>query len=147
MTVRQTLAWLCDEPERSFTFNAVLRRGWPALASFFLLPKQLRLGRAARFVERTIFLGGTAGFVIYGGLPISSLTNKAGLIDAFELALMVKAIALVAGLAMQALLKIVEYIVGGFARAFPTAGGGGNIDLKRYGGNVDLKRYAPKKDK
>jgi hypothetical protein len=36
-----------------------------------------------------------AGFVLYGGLPVSSLTTKAGLVDAFELALIVKAIELV----------------------------------------------------
>ena len=146
MTVRQTLAWLCEEPELSFTLNAVYRQGWPGLANFFLLPKQFRLGRAARFIERFIFLGGMAGFIIYGGLPISSLSTKNGLIDAFELALMVKAIALVAGLATQALLKIIGYLVGGFARVLPPSGGG-NIDLKRYSKGPDLKQYAPRKDK
>jgi hypothetical protein len=142
MRVRQTLAWLCDEPRHSFTFNGILRQGWPGLANFFLLPRLLTLGRAARFVERTIFLGGMVGFVLFGGLPIPTLATKSGLIDAFELAFMVKAIALVAGLATQAALKIVEYFVGGFARVFPSLGG---IDLKRYSrSNIDLKRYGPK---
>jgi hypothetical protein len=41
----------------------VLRRGWPAFASVVLLPKQLEVGRAARLVERLIFLGAVAGFI------------------------------------------------------------------------------------
>ena len=70
------------------------------------MPKQLELGRAARLVERTIFVGGMLGFVYYGGLPLRSLGNKAGLVDALELAAMVKAIALIAGFVVQAALKI-----------------------------------------
>ena len=57
MRVSEALAWLCEEPLHSFTFNGVLRRGWPALADFFLLPKPLTLGRAARALERCLFLG------------------------------------------------------------------------------------------
>jgi hypothetical protein len=65
--VSKSLAWLCEEPQHSFTLSKFLRRGWPELASFLLLPKLLELGRAARLVERTIFVGGMAGFVFYGG--------------------------------------------------------------------------------
>jgi hypothetical protein len=54
--------------------------------------------------------------VYYGGLPIGSLGNKAGLVGAFELAVMVKAIALIAGEAVQWSLGILKYIVGGFER-------------------------------
>jgi hypothetical protein len=46
--VSKALGWLCEEPEHSFTLNKIFRRGWPGLANFFLLPKQLELGRAAR---------------------------------------------------------------------------------------------------
>jgi hypothetical protein len=50
-----------------------LRRGWPGFASVVLLPKQLELGRAARLVERMIFLGAIAAFIYNGGLPLGSL--------------------------------------------------------------------------
>lgn len=116
MLLSRGLAWLREEPDNSFTFNKLLRKGWPGLANFFLLPKPLELGRAARMVERTIFIGGMACFVYYGGLPLVSLGHKAGLVDACELAAMVKAIALVAGEAVQWSLGIVKYIVGGFER-------------------------------
>ena len=116
MMPSKALAWLREEPNNSITFNKVLRKGWPGLGNFFLLPKPLELGRAARLVERTIFIGGMACFVYYGGLPIGSLGHKAGLADALELAVMVKAIALIAGEAVQWSLGIVKYIVGGFER-------------------------------
>ncbi len=128
MMVSRALTWLCEEPQHSFTLNKFLRRGWPGLANFFLLPKLLELGRAARLVERTIFLGGMAGFVYFGGLPLGSLGNKAGLTDAFELAFMVKAIALIAGELVQWTLKIAEYLIGGAERIV----GGRPIDLERY---------------
>jgi len=64
MTVYNALIWLCEEPRHSFTFNLYFRRGWPGLANFFLLPKPFTLGRAVRFIERTIFIGAMAGFVI-----------------------------------------------------------------------------------
>ena len=41
MVVSKALGWLCEEPEHSFTLNKIFRRGWPGLANFFLLPKQL----------------------------------------------------------------------------------------------------------
>jgi hypothetical protein len=37
MKVSRALAWLCEEPDHSFTLNMVFRRGWPALADFFLM--------------------------------------------------------------------------------------------------------------
>jgi hypothetical protein len=60
MTVSSALAWLCEEPDHSFTLNMVFRRGWPGLADLLLLPKQWTLGRAARTLERVLFLGGLA---------------------------------------------------------------------------------------
>jgi len=116
MAFSRVLTWLCEEPQNSFTFNKLLRKAWPGLANFFLLPKLLELGRGARIVERTIFMGGMAAFAYYGGLPVGSLGNKAGLTDALELAVLVKAIALVAGFAVQFALKIAAYLVGGFDR-------------------------------
>jgi len=92
MMVSRALAWLREEPRHSFTLNKFLRRGWPGRANFFWLPKLLELGSAARLVERKDFVGGMAGFVFYGGLPLASLGNKAGLGDALELAAMVKEI-------------------------------------------------------
>ena len=79
-----------------------------------------------------------AGFVLYGGLPVSSLTTKAGLLR------------LRAGpdsqgnrarrvLVTQATLKVVAYFVGGFAKVFPMAAGD-NIDLKKYSPKIDLER-------
>jgi hypothetical protein len=129
MTASRALTWLCAEPDFSFTFNKVFRKGWPGLADFFLLPKPFTLGRAARFVERTIFIGGMAGFVYYGGLPLGSLGNKAGLTDALELAVMVKAIALIAGEATQGALKLAAYLIRGVERVSgfedePQPGGG-----------------------
>ncbi|MGC2529108.1 MAG: hypothetical protein WA639_15265 [Candidatus Acidiferrum sp.] len=41
----------------------------------------LELGRAARLVERVIFLGAMAGFFYYGGLPLGSLEKVGGLTD------------------------------------------------------------------
>jgi hypothetical protein len=116
MLPSRTLHWLGEPPEFSGTINNLLRRGWPGLADFFLLPKLFELGRLARLVERVIFLGGMAGFVIFGGLPLKELGYHAGRVDALELALMVKAIALITGEALQWLLKIVEYFVRGFER-------------------------------
>ena len=50
---------------------------WPGLANFFLLPRLLTLGRAARFVERTIFIGGMAGFVAARGVLRASASVMA----------------------------------------------------------------------
>lgn len=139
MMLSSALAWL-REPSDFFTLDKLLRKGWPGLANFFSLQKPLELGRAARLVERTIFLGGMACFIYFGGLPVGSLRHKAGLTDALELAFMVKAIALIAGEAVQWSLGIVKYIVGGFERfaghdpdAAPPAQAG-PMDFGRFGG-------------
>jgi hypothetical protein len=140
MMLSSALAWL-REPSDSFTLSRLLRKGWPGLANFLLLQKPLELGRAARLVERTIFMGGMACFVYFGGLPIGSLRHKAGLTDALELAFMVKAIALIAGEGVQWSLGIVKYVVGGFERfaghdpdAPAPAAQGRPINFRRYGG-------------
>jgi hypothetical protein len=57
MMVSKALGWLCEEPEHSFTLNKIFRRGWPGLSNFFLLPKRLELGRAARTLGRCLFWG------------------------------------------------------------------------------------------
>jgi hypothetical protein len=78
-----------------------------------------------------------AGFVLYGGLPVSSLTTKAGLVrlragpDSQGNRS--------SGLVTQATLKVVAYFVGGFAKVFPMAAGD-NIDLKKYSPKIDLER-------
>jgi hypothetical protein len=72
MMVSKALGWLCEEPQHSFTLNKFFRRGWPGLANFFLLPKQLELGRAARTLERCLFWGGLAAFAVVGGRPALS---------------------------------------------------------------------------
>jgi hypothetical protein len=79
-----------------------------------------------------------AGFVLYGGLPVSSLTTKAGLVrlragpDRSRQSRS-------SGLVTQATLKVVAYFVGGFAKVFPMAAGD-NIDLKKYSPKIDLER-------
>ena len=93
MMVSSALAWLCEEPDHSFTLNMVFRRGWPGLADIFLLPKQFTLGRAARTLERVLFLGGLAAFAVGGGWPALSIALVVGL----------KAIALIAGLLTPAM--------------------------------------------
>src|ERR1039458_3074510 len=127
MMVGQALTWLCEEPEHSFTFNNIFRRGWPGLASFFLLPKQLTLGRAARTLERCLFLGSLAAFAIVGGWPALSI----------GLVVELKAIALIAGLVTQGVLKLAEYLTRGVERVLPlTRGGQGKpIDLELYANN------------
>jgi hypothetical protein len=127
MMVSRALAWLCEEPDHSFTFNMVLRRGWPGLADFFLLPKQLTLGRAARMLERVLFLGGLAAFAVVGGWPALSI----------GLVVELKAIALIAGLLTQGVLKLAEYLTRGAERVLPlTPGGQGKpIDLELYANN------------
>jgi hypothetical protein len=132
MMVGQALTWLCEEPEHSFTFNNIFRRGWPGLASFFLLPKQLTLGRAARTLERCLFLGSLAAFAIVGGWPALSI----------GLVVELKAIALIAGLVSQGTLKVAEYLVRGAERVLPIAGGGGGKEKP-----IDLELYARKKPK
>ena len=132
MMVGQALTWLCEEPEHSFTFNNIFRRGWPGLASFFLLPKQLTLGRAARTLERCLFLGSLAAFAIVGGWPALSI----------GLVVELKAIALIAGLVTQGTLKVAEYLVRGAERVLPIAGGGGGKEKP-----IDLELYARKKPK
>lgn len=119
MALSQALAWLCEPPQGDFTLSRIMRRGWPGFANFVLLPKQLELGRAARLVERVIFLGGMAGFVYYGGLKLGSLGTTGGLTDALELAAIVKVIAILAGWALQFSLKIIAYLIGGFERVLP----------------------------
>jgi len=123
----QALTWLCEEPDHSFTFNMILRRGWPGLADFFLLPKQLTLGRAARTLERVLFLGGLAAFAVVGGWPALSI----------GLVVEVKAIALIAGLVTQGTLRVAKYLIGGVERVLPlTPGGQGKpIDLELYANN------------
>ena len=105
-----------------------MREGWPSFASVVLLPKQLELGRAARLVERVIFLGGMAGFLYHGGLPLGSLGKPGGLTDAIELAAIVKIIAIVAGWTVRFSLRIIAYVVGGFEQVMPRR----PIDLERY---------------
>ena len=119
MSVHRVLTWLCERPQGDFTLGWVLRKGWPEFASIVLLPKQLELGRAARLVERVIFLGAMAGFIFYGGLPLGSLGGISGFTDGLELAAIVKVIAIVAGWVMQFPLQIITYIVGGFERLAP----------------------------
>jgi hypothetical protein len=63
MALSQALGWLCERPKGDFTVGWVLRSGWPGFAEAVLLPKPLELGRAARLVERVIFLGSMAGFI------------------------------------------------------------------------------------
>ena len=127
MMVSKALAWLCEEPDHSFTFNMVLRRGWPGLADFFLLPQQLTLGRAARMLERVLFLGGLAAFAVVGGWPALSI----------GLVVELKAIALIAGLLTQGVLKLAGYLTRGAERVLPlTPGGQGKpIDLELYANN------------
>ena len=132
MMVGRALTWLCEEPAHSFTFNNIFRRGWPGLASFFLLPKQLTLGRAARTLERCLFLGSLAAFAIVGGWPALSI----------GLVVELKAIALIAGLVTQGTLKVAEYLVRGAERVLPIAGGGGGKEKP-----IDLELYARKKPK
>jgi hypothetical protein len=100
------LAWLCEPPRGDFTVGWVLRKGWPGFANFVLLPKPLELGRAARLVERVIFLGAMAGFVYYGGLPLGSLGRVSGFTDGLELAAIMKLIAVPAGWVVQCSLRI-----------------------------------------
>src|ERR1700738_1746043 len=71
--ISRTSTWLCERPRGDFTVGWVPRRGWPGLANVVLLPKQLELGRAARLVERIIFLGAMAALVYFGSLPLGSL--------------------------------------------------------------------------
>ena len=127
MMVSKALAWLCEEPDHSFTLNFVFRRGWPGLADFFLLPEQLTLGRAARTLERVLFLGGLAAFAVVGGWPALSI----------GLVVELKAIALIAGLLTQGVLKLAEYLTRGVERVLPlTPGGQGKpIDLELYANN------------
>ena len=105
----------------------VFRRGWPGLSDFFLLPQQLTLGRAARTLERVLFLGGLAAFAVVGGWPALSI----------GLVVELKAIALIAGLLTQGVLKLAEYLTRGAERVLPlTPGGQGKpIDLELYANN------------
>ena len=98
----QALTWLCEEPDHSFTFNMILRRGWPGLADLLLLPKQWTLGRAARTLERVLFLGGLAVLLV-GYWSDLSIWLVVGL----------KAGAVIAGLLTQGVLKLAEYLVRG----------------------------------
>ncbi|HZL25970.1 MAG TPA: hypothetical protein VFC39_05515 [Acidobacteriaceae bacterium] len=122
--VSKALGWLCEEPEHSFTLNKFFRRGWPGLANFFLLPKQLELGRAARTLERCLFLGGLAAFAVVGGRPALS----------WGLVVELKVIALIVGFVTQGTLKVAEYLIGGAEKVLPIRGQGNPIDLERYAG-------------
>ena len=124
MMVSKALGWLCEEPVHSFTLNKIFRRGWPGLADFFLLPKQLELGRAARTLERCLFLGGLAAFAVVGGRPALS----------WGLVVELKAIALIVGFVTQGTLKVAEYLIGGAEKVLPIKGQGKPIDLERYAG-------------
>jgi hypothetical protein len=126
MMLSRALTWLCEEPDHSFTLNMVFRRGWPGLANFFLLPRQLELGRAARALERVLFLGSLGAFAVVGGWPAMSI----------GLVVELKAIALIAGFVTQGVLKIAAYLVGGFERVLPLT--------PSQGKPIDLTRYAPK---
>ena len=126
--ISRALTWLCEPPQGDFTLSWVLRRGWPGFAEVVLLPKPLALGRAARLVERVIFLGAMGGFIFYGGLPLGSLGRVSGLTDGLELAAIVKVIAILAGWVVQFSLKILAYVVGGFERVLTRR----PIDLERY---------------
>jgi|SRR5579863_8854965 hypothetical protein len=108
MRVSQALTWLCEEPDHSFTFNMILRRGWPGLADLLLLPKQWTLGRAARTIERVLFLGGVA-VALVGYWPDLTIWLVVGL----------KAGAVIVGLVTQGVLKLAEYLVRGAERALP----------------------------
>jgi hypothetical protein len=124
MTVSSALAWLCEEPNHSFTLNMVYRRGWPGLADLFLLPKQLTLGRAARTLERVLFLGGLA-VALVGYWPELTIWLVVGL----------KVGAVLVGLVTQGTLKAAEYLTRGAERVLPLrAGQGKPIDLERYAG-------------
>jgi len=124
MAVSKALGWLCEEPEHSFTLNKLFRRGWPGLANFFLLPKQLELGRAARTLERCLFWGGLAAFAVVGGWPALS----------WGLVVELKVIALIVGFVTQGTLKAAEYLIGGAEKVLPIRGRGKPIDLERYAG-------------
>lgn len=87
----QALTWLSEEPDHSFTLNMVFRRGWPGLADFLLLPKPWALGRAARTLERVLFLGkrvrvcdvrGLAHLVVLAGGFVESGRGPCGTADA-----------------------------------------------------------------
>jgi hypothetical protein len=118
-SVHRVLTWLCERPQGDFTLGWVLRKGWPEFASIVLLSKPLELGRAARLVERVIFLGAMAGFILYGSLPLGSLGRVSGFTDGLELATIVKVVAIVAGWVVQFSLRIIAYVVGGFERLLP----------------------------
>jgi hypothetical protein len=136
MSVHQVLTWLCERPRGDFTVGWILRRGWPGFASVVLLPKQLELGRAARLVERVIFLGSMAAFIYYGGLPLGSLGQVNSFIDVVVLVAIVKVVAIVAGWAVQFSVRIIAYIVGGIERLAPRR----PIDLGRYGSNREKNK-------
>lgn len=124
------LTRLCERPQGDFTLTRLLGRGWLVFANFVLLPKQLDLGRAARLVERVIFLGAMGGFIYYGGVPLGSLGRASGLTDGLELAAIVKVIAILAGWAVQFSLRIVAYMVGGFERVLPRRPDGTVADVR-----------------
>jgi hypothetical protein len=119
----------------------ILRRGWPGFASVVLLPKQLELGRAARLIERVIFLGAMAAFIYNGGLPLGSFGQVNSFTDGLVLVAIVKIIAIVAGWAVQFFLRIIAYIVGG-TRVPPlyplTRACEGRADMSAVGQQRDL---------
>lgn len=136
MSVHRVLTWLCERPRGDFTVGWVLRRGWPGFANVVLLPKQLELGRAARLVERIIFLGSMASLIYFGSLPVGSLGEPHDFTDALVLVAVVKIAAIVAGWVVQFSLAIIAYVVGGFGRLAPRR----PIDLGRYGSGREKKK-------
>jgi hypothetical protein len=117
----EALTWLCEEPDHSFTLGMVLRRGWPGLADVILLPRQWILGRAARTLERVLFLGGVLACAIFEDLPTLS----------FWLVVLLKVGAVLVGLLTQGALKLAEYLMQGAERVLVPAK---PIDLERYAG-------------
>ena len=140
MFLSQALGWLCEPPRSNFTLRGVLQKGWPEVAGFIAMPKALELGRLARLVERGIFVaGGLADIIWYEGTPLGILGTSHGLVDALELLVLVKIVAVLVGLAVQVSLRIVAYVIGGFERLLNLQGQG-----RRKPINFDL--YGPRKD-
>ncbi len=136
MRINRALDYLCARPRGDFTIGWVLRRGWPGFARVVLLPEQLELGRAARLVERVIFLGSMASLVYFGSLPLGALGEVHDFTDGLVLVAVVKIVAIVAGWVVQFSLRIIAYVVGGFGRLAPRR----PIDLERYSGNREKEK-------
>jgi hypothetical protein len=101
MMISEPLTWLCEEPRHSLIANRIVRKGWPDLANFFLLPRPLELGELCR---KNDLLGRIGVSLYYGGVRGGSQGTKAVLTDALEL---VEAISL-SGEAVNLALKMAE---------------------------------------